>query len=122
MDVTYSVGRLLKRDKTVVNENANKDSTVFNTQRDLTAGSVAKAYALRSMLPRAVANAHIKGEIHYHDLDYQPFQPMTNCCLIDIKGMLENGFQIGNARVESPRSINTATAQIAQIIAAQSVL
>ena len=117
MDVTYSVGRLLKRDKTVVNENANKDSTVFNTQRDLTAGSVAKAYALRSMLPRAVANAHIKGEIHYHDLDYQPFQPMTNCCLIDIKGMLENGFQIGNARVESPRSINTATAQIAQIIA-----
>ncbi|WP_124054540.1 anaerobic ribonucleoside-triphosphate reductase [Arcanobacterium ihumii] len=117
MDVTHSVGKLLKRDKTVVNENANKDSTVFNTQRDLTAGSVAKAYALRSMLPRAVANAHIKGEIHFHDLDYNPFQPMTNCCLIDIKGMLKDGFQIGNARVESPRSINTATAQIAQIIA-----
>ncbi|MBM7824367.1 ribonucleoside-triphosphate reductase [Arcanobacterium pluranimalium] len=117
MDVTHSVGKLLKRDKTVVNENANKDSTVFNTQRDLTAGSVAKAYALRSMLPRAVANAHIKGEIHFHDLDYNPFQPMTNCCLIDIEGMLKDGFQIGNARVESPRSINTATAQIAQIIA-----
>ncbi|WP_353065758.1 anaerobic ribonucleoside-triphosphate reductase [Arcanobacterium hippocoleae] len=116
-DVTYSVGRLLQRDKTVVNENANKDSKVFNTQRDLTAGSVAKAYALRSMLPRSVANAHIKGEIHFHDLDYSPFQAMTNCCLIDVAGMLKDGFQIGNARVESPKSINTATAQIAQIIA-----
>ncbi|WP_147599360.1 anaerobic ribonucleoside-triphosphate reductase [Flaviflexus massiliensis] len=117
MDVHHSVGRLLNRDKAVINENANKDATVFNTQRDLTAGSVAKAYALKELLPRPVANAHIKGDIHFHDLDYNPFQPMTNCCLIDIPAMLSEGFQIGNARVESPRSINTATAQIAQIIA-----
>ncbi len=117
MDIQHSVGKLLQRDKSVVNENANKDATVFNTQRDLTAGSVAKAYALKHLLPRHVANAHIKGDIHFHDLDYNPFQPMTNCCLIDIEGMLKGGFQIGNARVESPRSINTATAQIAQIIA-----
>ncbi|WP_182353625.1 anaerobic ribonucleoside-triphosphate reductase [Flaviflexus huanghaiensis] len=117
MDLRHSVGRLLSRDRAVVNENANKDATVFNTQRDLTAGSVAKAYALKDMLPRHVANAHIKGDIHFHDLDYNPFQPMTNCCLIDIPSMLSEGFQIGNARVESPRSINTATAQIAQIIA-----
>lgn len=117
MDVHHSVGRLLNRDRAVVNENANKDATVFNTQRDLTAGSVAKAYALKELLPRPVANAHIKGDIHFHDLDYNPFQPMTNCCLIDIPAMLNDGFQIGNARVESPRSINTATAQIAQIIA-----
>lgn len=42
---------------------------------------------------------------------------MTNCCLIDIEGMLSKGFTIGNANVESPKSIQTATAQIAQIIA-----
>lgn len=42
---------------------------------------------------------------------------MTNCCLIDFKGMLNNGFKIGNADVESPKSIQTATAQISQIIA-----
>lgn len=117
MDIPTALHRLIARDKTVVNENANKDATVFNTQRDLTAGAVAKAYALKHMMPPAVANAHIKGEIHFHDLDYNPFQPMTNCCLIDIAGMLRDGFQIGNARVESPRSIQTATAQIAQIIA-----
>lgn len=31
--------------------------------------------------------------------------------------MLGNGFKIGNAEVESPKSIQTATAQISQIIA-----
>ena len=64
-----------------------------------------------------MANAHQKGDIHYHDLDYHPYTPMTNCCLIDFKGMLNNGFKIGNADVESPKSIQTATAQISQIIA-----
>lgn len=100
----------------MVNENANKDSNVFNTQRDLTAGSVGKTIGLR-MLPLHVANAHEKGEIHYHDLDYTPYAPMTNCCLIDFKTMFEQGFEIGNAEVESPRSIQTAAAQTAQIIA-----
>ena len=69
------------------------------------------------MLPKHVANAHQKGDIHYHDLDYSPYTPMTNCCLIDFEGMLKNGFKIGNAEVESPKSIQTATAQISQIIA-----
>ena len=99
-----------------MNENANKDSDVFNTQRDLTAGIVGKSIGLK-MLPKHVANAHQKGDIHYHDLDYSPYTPMTNCCLIDFEGMLRNGFKIGNAEVESPKSIQTATAQISQIIA-----
>ncbi|EAC3358549.1 anaerobic ribonucleoside-triphosphate reductase [Listeria monocytogenes] len=116
-DMHKSVEKLLQKDKTVVNENANKDATVFNTQRDLTAGAVAKSYALKYMLPKHVSNAHLKGEIHFHDLDYSPYHAMTNCCLIDIEGMLKKGFTIGNANVESPKSIQTATAQIAQIIA-----
>jgi anaerobic ribonucleoside-triphosphate reductase len=115
-DINRSVDKLVNKDSTVVNENANKDSDVFNTQRDLTAGAAAKAIGLR-MLPSHVANAHQKGDIHYHDLDYQPYTPMTNCSLVDFKTMLSGGFQIGNAQVDSPRSIQTATAQIAQIIA-----
>ncbi|MFV7856544.1 anaerobic ribonucleoside-triphosphate reductase [Enterococcus faecalis] len=115
-DINVSIGKLINKDQTVVNENANKDSDVFNTQRDLTAGIVGKSIGLK-MLPSHVANAHQKGDIHYHDLDYHPYTPMTNCCLIDFKGMLNNGFKIGNADVESPKSIQTATAQISQIIA-----
>ncbi|HES8968203.1 TPA: anaerobic ribonucleoside-triphosphate reductase [Streptococcus pyogenes] len=115
-DINFSIDKLINKDQTVVNENANKDSNVFNTQRDLTAGIVGKSIGLK-MLPSHVANAHQKGDIHYHDLDYSPYTPMTNCCLIDFKGMLANGFKIGNAEVESPKSIQTATAQISQIIA-----
>jgi ribonucleoside-triphosphate reductase (formate) len=115
-DVNHSIGQLLDKASAVVNENANKDSDVFNTQRDLTAGAVGKAIGL-TMLPAHVANAHQKGEIHYHDLDYHPYSPMTNCCLIDFRSMLSKGFRIGNAEVEPPRSIQTATAQITQIIA-----
>lgn len=115
-DINYTIQKLIQREASVVNENANKDSEVFNTQRDLTAGTVAKAMGL-TMLPKHVANAHLKGDIHYHDLDYHPYSPMTNCCLIDFKSMFKNGFKIGNADVDSPRSIQTATAQMAQIIA-----
>ena len=115
-DINFTIDKLLNKDQTVVNENANKDSDVFNTHRDLTAGIVGKSIGLK-MLPPHVANAHQKGDIHYHDLDYSPYTPMTNCCLIDFKGMLKNGFKIGNAEVESPKSIQTATAQISQIIA-----
>ncbi len=115
-DINFTINKLMNKDQSVVNENANKDSNVFNTQRDLTAGIVGKSIGLK-MLPPHVANAHQKGDIHYHDLDYHPYTPMTNCCLIDFKGMLNNGFKIGNAEVESPKSIQTATAQISQIIA-----
>lgn len=115
-DINVAIDKLINKDQTVVNENANKDSDVFNTQRDLTAGIVGKSIGLK-MLPPHVANAHQKGDIHYHDLDYHPYTPMTNCCLIDFQGMLNNGFKIGNADVEPPKSIQTATAQISQIIA-----
>ncbi len=101
----------------LLHENANKDSKVIPTQRDLLAGIVAKHYAQQQILPRDVVQAHERGEIHYHDLDYSPFFPMFNCMLIDLKGMLTNGFKMGNAEIEPPKSIATATAVTAQIIA-----
>ena len=115
-DVNYNVARLVNRDKSVVNENANKDSRVFSPHRDLTAGAVAKAIGLK-MLPPAVANAHLRGDIHWHDLDYTPFMAETNCCLIDFDYMLNHGFSIGNAEVEPAHSIQVAVTQMTQIIA-----
>ncbi|MBB2506924.1 Anaerobic ribonucleoside-triphosphate reductase [Staphylococcus cohnii subsp. cohnii] len=109
--------KLITKDPTVINENANKDSATFSTMRDLTAGVVSKSYALDYLLPKHIAEAHKSGDIHFHDLDYHPFQPLTNCCLIDAKNMLKHGFRIGNASVTSPKSIQTASAQLVQIIA-----
>lgn len=112
-----SLTGLIEKDPTIVNENANKDSNTFSTMRDLTAGIVSKSYALNYLLPKHIAQAYESGDIHFHDLDYHPFQPLTNCCLIDAESMLKNGFEIGNANVTSPKSIQTASAQLVQIIA-----
>ncbi|WP_096619661.1 anaerobic ribonucleoside-triphosphate reductase [Candidatus Enterovibrio altilux] len=101
----------------ILNENANKDSKVIPTQRDLLAGIVAKHYAKQYMLPKMVLHAHEHGDIHYHDLDYAPFFPMFNCMLIDLEGMLTKGFKMGNAEIDQPQSISTATAVTSQIIA-----
>lgn len=110
-------GLINLKDKSILNENANKDSNVIPTQRDLLAGIISKHYAKNHILPKDIVSAHEKGEIHYHDLDYSPFFPTFNCMLVDLKGMLENGFKIGNAEIETPKSIGTATAVTAQIIA-----
>ncbi|OEE62893.1 anaerobic ribonucleoside-triphosphate reductase [Enterovibrio norvegicus FF-454] len=101
----------------ILNENANKDSKVIPTQRDLLAGIVAKHYAKQYMLPKEVVRAHDQGDIHYHDLDYAPFFPMFNCMLVDLENMLTHGFKMGNAEIDTPKSIQTATAVTAQIIA-----
>ncbi|SFN25340.1 ribonucleoside-triphosphate reductase class III catalytic subunit [Izhakiella capsodis] len=110
-------GLIEQSDAALLTENANKDGKVIPTQRDLLAGIVAKHYATRYLLPRDVVQGHERGEIHYHDLDYAPFFPMFNCMLIDLKGMLTHGFKMGNAEIEPPKSIATATAVTAQIIA-----
>ncbi len=110
-------GLIEQSNNEILNENANKDSKVIPTQRDLLAGIVARHYAKQYMLPKDVVAAHERGEIHFHDLDYSPFFPMFNCMLIDVGGMLERGFKMGNAEIESPKSISTATAVTAQIIA-----
>lgn len=111
------INELIDMNESVAHENANKNSNVFNTKRDLLAGIVAKDYAERYMIPKHIASAHKKGWIHWHDMDYSPFFGMYNCMLIDFKGMFENGFTIGNADIETPKSIKTATALIAQIVA-----
>lgn len=103
--------------KELLHNNANKASERIPVMRDMIAGEVAKEIALNDILPKHIAEAHILGDIHYHDLDYAPLVPMYNCMLIDLKGMLENGFNMGNAEIETPKSISTACAITAQIIA-----
>ena len=114
-DVNEAVARFINNDPTLIHENANKDSNVYATQRDLLAGAVSKAAAL-NMLPQVVANAHMKGDIHFHDADYSPFTAQSNCSLPNFWDMLANGFTLDNAPMASPKSIAIAATQITQIM------
>ena len=114
-DVNEAVSRFINQDPTLIHENANKDANVYATQRDLLAGAVSKAAAF-NMLPPAVANAHMKGDIHFHDADYSPFTAQSNCSLPNFWDMLANGFTLGNPPMASPKSIAIAATQITQIM------
>lgn len=103
-------------DKSILNENANKNAKIFPVQRDLLAGIISKHFAA-NFLPPSVVEAHNSGDIHFHDMDYSPFLPYVNCCLIDLKNMLGFGFKLGNAQIESPKSFAVACTVTSQILA-----
>ncbi|MDD7392611.1 anaerobic ribonucleoside-triphosphate reductase [Fusobacterium gastrosuis] len=103
----------------LLSENANKDSKTISVQRDLLAGISSRDYYLNKIVPTHIKNAHIKGEIHLHDLDYLLFRE-TNCELVDIEVMLKGGCNIGNAKMLEPNSVDVAVGHIVQIIASVS--
>ena len=119
MNLTRVIDNYCGHDEKIMDENANKDSKVFATQRDLLAGAISKEYALEKLLPKNVAEAHKKGWIHFHDLDYvlNASGGLFNCMLIDFPGMLAHGFTLGDAEITTPKSLRTAGEIIPQIIA-----
>ena len=103
----------------MLSENANKDAKTISVQRDLLAGISSKEYYLNKVLPKHLKEAHEKGEIHIHDLDYLLFRE-TNCELVNIESMLKSGCNIGNAKMLEPNSVDVAVGHIVQIIASVS--
>lgn len=103
-------------DKTLLHNNANKNAERINVMKTMIAGEVIKEYA-HQVLPKTVLDAHKAGEIHFHDMDESPMLPMFNCSLVDLRNMLEHGFNMGNAEIETPKSIGSAAAITVQIIA-----
>lgn len=100
-------------------ENSNKNPTLVSTQRDYIAGIVSKDIARRRLLPEDVVKAHDAGLIHVHDMDYT-LQRLTNCCLVNLDDMLQNGTMIGGAAIEKPHSFSTACNIACQIALAVS--
>lgn len=99
-----------------VEENANKDPLIAATQRDYVAGEVSRDITTRLLLPKDVAEAHKRGIIHFHDADYF-IEHVTNCELVNINDMLQNGTVISGTMIDKPHSFLTACNITMQIIA-----
>ena len=97
-------------------ENSNKNPTVNSVQCDYMAGEVSRDLTERVLLPQDIVQAHRDGIIHFHDSDYYA-QHMHNCCLVNLKDMLENGTVISGTMIERPHSFSTACNIATQIIA-----
>lgn len=101
-------------------ENSNKDVRLCNTQRDYIAGIISTDLARNFIFPREAVKAHDEGIIHIHDMDFSAERTLTNCCLINLEDMLQNGTVINGIMIEKPHRLSTATTIATQIIAAVS--
>lgn len=100
------------------NENSNKNQRLLTTQRDYMAGIISTDITRRYLLPPEVVQAHDEGLIHFHDADYFGQNAMSNCCLINLEDMLQNGTCINKVQIDKPHRLITATTIATQIITA----
>lgn len=99
-------------------ENSNKNPKLANVQRDYMAGILSKEITENFLLPEDVLEAHKKGIIHFHDIDYFGQNAIHNCDLINLKDMLENGTIINNVKIDPQHRLSTACTVATQIITA----
>lgn len=97
------------------NENSNKDAKAVTVLRDYIAGVTSTDVSRRLLLPPDVVEAHNRGLIHFHDMDYF-IQPITNCELINLEDMLQNGTVVNGVMIEKPHKFITACTIATQII------
>ncbi|WP_312286710.1 anaerobic ribonucleoside-triphosphate reductase [Terrisporobacter sp.] len=110
------IGLIDMTNKEVLTENSNKQSQLASTQRDLIAGEVSKYISKDRYIPKDIIDAHDKGLIHIHDLDYW-LQPITNCELVPLDDIFENGTVINKKLIRKPKSLRTAVTLATQIAA-----
>lgn len=98
-------------------ENSNKRAELVTTQRDYLAGVVSRDIARNYIFPKDIVKAHDEGIIHIHDMDYAAQKTLTNCCLINLEDMLQNGTVINGVTIDKPHRLITASTIASQIIA-----
>lgn len=97
-------------------ENANKNPNIVSTMRDYMAGEVSKDLSQRYLIPSDIYHAHKEGLIHFHDMDYFAM-PISNCCLINLDDMLQNGTIISGTQIDKPHTFRNACNIASQIVA-----
>ena len=108
---------LLRHDNELAKqENANKDPILNSTMRDYLASEVSEDICRRYIFSEDVIRAHDEGIIHIHDMGYVS-GPISNCELVNLEDMLQNGTVITDTLIEKPHSFSTACNIATQIIA-----
>lgn len=94
-------------------DNANRDSALVSTQRsivyDLLNGELYKQFFLNTQERQAMKD----GFIYIHDRSAR--LDTMNCCLFDMKKVLNGGFEMGNVWYNEPNSLDTAFDVISDI-------
>jgi len=94
-------------------ENANVSNSPSAKMLQI-ASAASKAYYLTRLIPENVATAHVKGDIHIHDLDF--YGKTLTCVQIPLGKLLKSGFDNGHGYIRPPKRPGSATALAAIIL------
>jgi len=72
------------------------------------ASAASKKYYLSRLIPEEMAQAHLNGDLHIHDLDF--YGKTLTCVQIPLGKLLQNGFNNGHGYIRPPKRPASATA------------
>jgi len=78
------------------------------------ASAASRQYYLSRLIPEDMAQAHVNGDIHIHDLDF--YAKTLTCVQIPLGRLLHTGFDTGHGYIRPPRRPGSAAAQAAIIL------
>lgn len=94
-------------------ENANVSNSPSAKMLQI-ASAASKKYYLTRLIPEELSQAHAKGDIHIHDLDF--YGKTLTCIQIPLGRLLKEGFNTGHGYIRAPKRANSATALAAIIL------
>lgn len=95
-------------------ENANKDSQLNSTKQSLIGLSFTKQLMRNfEMNPEWMA-LHDEGVLHIHDLS-ERYLRQFNCCLFNMSGLLDGGFELNGSKYIEPKTVQTAFAVVGDV-------
>ncbi len=78
------------------------------------ASAASKKYYLTRLIPEEMSQAHARGDLHIHDLDF--YGKTLTCIQIPLGRLLKEGFNTGHGYIRPPKRPTSATALAAIIL------
>ena len=81
--------------KKLINKGSRENANLMHNPESIhkwIADETMKQYALLEVFPKHIADAHMSGDIHLHDLEYAAIRPV--CCQHDLRGFFLNGLKV----------------------------
>ncbi|CCO08745.1 anaerobic ribonucleoside-triphosphate reductase [Desulforamulus hydrothermalis] len=94
-------------------ENANVSNSPSAKMLQI-ASAASKKYYLTRLIPEEMSQAHVRGDIHIHDLEF--YGKTLTCIQIPLGRLLKEGFNTGHGYIRPPKRPTSATALAAIIL------
>ena len=95
-------------------ENSNTDSALVSTKRSLIFNQLNKELYQKFFMNTEELQACRDGYIYVHDMSAR--RDTMNCCLFNVKEVLEGGFEMGNIWYNEPKTLDVAFDVIGDIV------